>query len=188
MSSKRRIQSSRANGAKSHGPISPESRQKVSLNALRHGLAAKTLVLSNESTPRFENLLQAYLGRFRPSDDFETDLVEQMVAAKWRQRRLWCIETALLDHEMDKQEKELDEKYEQIDQETRLAIAFKGLTDKSNSLPLLTRYETRLHRQHEKALEQILSLRAGAVPNEPSPINEHPTLPAPSDAEPARVA
>jgi hypothetical protein len=180
MSSQRRIDSSRANGAKSRGPVSPETRRKVSLNALRHGLVAKTLVLSNESTERFQSLLAAYLERFSPIDDFETDLVEQMVAAKWRQRRLWGLETALLDHEMDFQEKEIDKKYKRTDEETRVALAFKSLADNSNSLHLITRYETRLHRQYEKAFEQLMAARSAKIPIEPSPGNGHLSLSVPA--------
>jgi hypothetical protein len=153
---------------------------------LRHGLAANTLLLSNESPERFEMLHSAYVEQFRPANDFEADLVEQMVAAKWRQRRLWGIESALFDHEMDTQEEEIDKKYEQIDQPTRLALAFKSLADNSNSLHLLTRYEARLHRQYEKALEQLLAVRAANLPIEPSPTNEHPQVdpPVPSPAAP----
>jgi len=53
------------------------------------------------------------------------------------------------------------------------------------------RYETRLHMVYQRALHNLLLLRA-AVPNEPSPISEHspsrplPALPAPGDPSAAQ--
>ena len=39
------------------------------------------------------------------------------------------------------------------------------------------RYETRLHMIYQRAFHNLLLLRA-AIPNDPSPISEHPLLPA----------
>src|SRR5687767_12832283 len=81
MSSRRRILASRANGAKSLGPKTTEGKCRASQNALRHGMAAETLVLTNESRSRFEALLAAYIERFQPRDEVEADLIEEIVAA-----------------------------------------------------------------------------------------------------------
>jgi hypothetical protein len=86
MSSLRRINSSRANGAKSRGPVTPGGKRISSGNALRHGLAAESVVLSTESRPRFEALLDSYMEKFQPRDQVEADLVEEMAVSKWRQR------------------------------------------------------------------------------------------------------
>src|SRR5947207_5059715 len=123
MSSQRRIDASRANGAKSNGPTTPEGQQTSSLNALRHGLTANTVVLTNESKDRFDQVLDSYADHFQPQDEVEMDLVEELAVAKWRQRRAWAIETATLDHELDQQNLESDEKWQQLDHPTRLALA-----------------------------------------------------------------
>ncbi len=91
-----KIESARANGAKSHGPVTPEGRQISSLNALRHGLVAQTVVLTNESQNCFQQVFQAYIDHFQPVDDIEVDFVEEMAVAKWHQRRAWAIQTAAL--------------------------------------------------------------------------------------------
>ena len=74
------------------------------MNALRHGLTSKTLVLANESPAKFDQLLQMYIEKFQPQDGVEMNLVDEMVAARWRQQRGWVIQTAALDLQMEKEE------------------------------------------------------------------------------------
>src|SRR3954470_12654562 len=88
--------SSRNLKKKAAGTKSPEGIKRSSINALAHGLTAKTLVLPNESQAEFNQLRLDYFNRFRPSDTVEMDLVDDLVAARWRLRRLIATETASL--------------------------------------------------------------------------------------------
>jgi len=83
MSSQRKINSARANGAKSRGPKTEAGRKASSMNALTHGLYAKGVVLGNESGEQHRQLLQAYVQQFQPEGPAETDLADEMVAANW---------------------------------------------------------------------------------------------------------
>ena len=97
MSSLRRINSSRANGACSRGPITAEGKEHSSANALRHGLLAKCVVLQNESRECFDDLVTQHIQGFAPADGVEFAMIEEMVAANWRMRRAWAIENSLMD-------------------------------------------------------------------------------------------
>ncbi len=168
MSSLRRIRSSRANGARSAGPKTPEGKRRSSQNALRHGLLARCAVLENESPEAFHNLLAEYLARFGPLDGVELGIVEEMVVSFWRTRRTWAMETGLLNTGLSSQPPG--------DEVHRIAAAFTA-ENTAPRLALLHRYETRLHRIFQRALHNILLLRAAALPNEPSPISGHPGQP-----------
>jgi hypothetical protein len=53
MSSIRKIESSRANGALSRGPVTESGKQISSQNARRHALLARIVLLENESPDGF---------------------------------------------------------------------------------------------------------------------------------------
>src|SRR5215216_7315036 len=99
---KRKI--ARENGAKAAGTKSQQGIEASSKNALKHGLSSTTVVLAVESQPKFDILFQAYIEKFQPQDAVEMGFVNQMVAARWRQQRIWEIQTAAIDLEMEIQE------------------------------------------------------------------------------------
>jgi len=157
MSSQRKINSARANGAKSHGPKTEAGRKASSLNAVTHGLYAHGVVLATESSERHKKMLASYVQQFQPQGPSEMDLIEEMVAAKWRQRRLWAIETDLLEGEISTQTEKLDKKYSRYPPLYPLSSAYDALTSKS--LPFLTRHESRLERTYHRALKTLLELQ-----------------------------
>ena len=170
MSSTRRIDASRANGARSRGPVTESGKQISSQNACRHGLLARCVVVEGESHEGFEETLTEHLERFQPADGVELGIVEEMVAASWRMRRAWAIESRLLTDCVDAQPP--------CDPTGRLTAAFNSLAD-SPALALLHRYETRLHRMYQRGLRNLQLLQTEEIPNEPSPISEHPPAPEP---------
>ena len=176
-SSLRRILASRANGACSLGPSTPEGKLRSSQNATRHGLLARCIVMDQESLGSFEALWLQHLDSLQPVGGVELGMVEEMVASYWRMRRAWAIETRLLEDAANIQEGESDPL-------GRIAAAFTTLAA-APALALMHRYETRLHLVYQRSLHNLLLLRALAVPNEPSPISGHSDAPGPSrDAPP----
>src|SRR5580692_12045384 len=141
MSSLRRVQSSKANGALSKGPSTPAGKERSSLNALRHGLCANCIVLDHESRENFLILLQQHIDRLQPADEVEFGMIEEMCAAYWRQRRAWSIETGLFDRQMALQP--------DGGVRDRMAVALDNLAA-SRSLALLQRYEARDHLMYQR--------------------------------------
>jgi hypothetical protein len=176
MSSRQKRKQARQNGAKAAGTKSPAGIQKSSANSLKHGLTGKAIVLTNESQSQFDDLHQTYVVEFRPESGVEMDLIDQMVAAQWRLRRIWRMQTAALDLKMDRQEAEIAKNFQQIDQATRVTVAFTALANEEKSLDLFLRYETAYTRMYQRALNTLLKLR-----------RERPEPPAEQEVEPEKT-
>ena len=151
----RRIESSRANGARSRGPTTEEGKLRASENAMRHGLLAKCVVVPGESGELFEAMLGQHLERFEPADGVEFAMVEDLAAAYWRMRRAWAMETAMLGEALGEQPPEGTGA-------ARLARAFRALAAEPG-LGLLHRYEARLHRMYQRALGNLAALQSEAA-------------------------
>jgi len=166
MSSLRRIEASRANGARSKGPVTPEGKKRSAMNAMRHGLLSDVVVLEGEGEENFQLLLEQHVERLQPADGVEYALVEEMAAAYWRLHRNWAMEKRMIDTQA---RNELSR-----DPLDRYVAAFRTLSA-GTAYPLLHRYETRLHNMYQRALRTFLHLRAAKfldepkaeVPNEP---------------------
>ncbi len=97
----------------------PEGLHNSAQHALRHGLTAKTLVLFNESQTKFDELMEAFIQKFQPTDE----------VARWRLRCIWLIQTAAIDLQMDRMAPEIVEQFQVIIHPKRLSLAF---TTKAN--------------------------------------------------------
>ena len=180
--SSKKSATARANGAKSHGPATAAGLARSSRNATRHGLSTRaaalpptSIVLGEESPADFQRLLDSYLDEFAPTSPIEVELVETMVSARWRLRRLANIETILLGNEMDTSVEDVARDLAEVDREPdvddHLAYAFKRLAEGA-SLHLLNRYEGTINRSYAQAFKQLhllRSLRIRVQPNEPKP-------------------
>jgi hypothetical protein len=158
MRTKKQQAASRRNGSLSRGPVTELGKRTSSLNATTHGITARTLILANESQAAFDEIRHAYFSSFNPTTDAEKDLVVQLVAARWRLRRYWGSETALLDKEMERQAADPNAA-QPLDEAMRCALAFESLANEGRALALLSRYEFRIARTYHDALQSLLNLR-----------------------------
>jgi hypothetical protein len=156
MSSERKIQSSRENGRKSRGATTPEGKRNSARNATRHGLLARNLLLDRESAARFHEVIAGLHDEFQPETPAEIGAVESMAWSRWRQMRLWTLEQAALNAEIQKSRPALPG----ADASTTAAHAFIALGDRSNTLNLFNRYETSYDRQFTRAFRRLLAIRS----------------------------
>src|SRR5579862_1415347 len=157
-----RSDSSRINGSKSSGPITPEGKARSSRNAIKHGLNSNQVVLEHEDRAAFEAMRQSYMERHHPSDQHEADLVETMVSAQWRLNRIVTTEAQLFEKELAVREPEFKKRFNNIEPETKLACAFEHLAE-SRALCLLLRYESQINRTYDRAFKQLQALQAAQI-------------------------
>src|ERR1700680_5120955 len=155
MVSNLKSETARANGAKSRGPTTAEGKEKSSRNAVKHGLTAGSgnILLDSEDPDEFQEIFNKLLGIHVPATPAENDLVEEMVAARWRIRRMWTITTS---------------------PRIPRTRAHRAFSDGSHSLALASRYEPRLQRTYDRAyktLRELQQARKSETPEQPHEIN-----------------
>jgi hypothetical protein len=184
MSSELKSAASRANGAKSHGPKTPEGKEASSRNALKHGFTAcNTFILQCESLDEYKEFLAEHLAIHQPATPPEKELVAQMAIARWRIRRFVGAETVLLDCEMARNHAKVDKEFAPTDSDIHLAMAIKSLADESRTLSLMSRYESRLQRCHDKAYAALRELQKSRTSQPaPEPVPAAAPVPAPAAA------
>jgi len=152
---------SATNGALSQGPTSPEGKARSARNAEKHGMYSNAVLLHHECPEAFAAHRDGYYQRFQPASGPETDLVDQMIAASWRLRRIAALETAAIDHTIDGQRTELAATYEALDPETRTHLAIEKSAVDSEMLVTYHRFQSSLQRLYDRAHRNLRLLKPG---------------------------
>ena len=79
-----RAEASRANGRRSHGPISPEGKERSRRNGCKDGLTGKGIVLPPDAAAEVDRREAEFARDFRPRNAVERELVRQMALGSWR--------------------------------------------------------------------------------------------------------
>src|ERR1700690_2463277 len=86
----------RANAQHSTGPRSESGKQRSALNALTHGLTARTAVLPSEDPAAYEQHHRQFHDEYRPGTPTETQLVHELADTSWRMNRIPLLEADVL--------------------------------------------------------------------------------------------
>jgi hypothetical protein len=88
---------SRRNGAGSTGPWTAAGKARAARNALKHGFAARKLVLLDDENPaEFRAFAKALQAELAPEGRLQIDLVGRIAMAAWRARRADRLEAGVL--------------------------------------------------------------------------------------------
>ena len=165
------IAASRANGAKSRGPKTPEGKAIAAQNAIRHGCLAKLTVMAGEDAQAFMQLSANLIHAFHPTDEHECNLVETMLICMWRRNRALAMETAGMSLLVLKQAALTSPTPDSLNPTDTHSIAFRGFVasvEENHALDLLHRYEARHTRAYERAAKSLDAYRKARQTN-PSP-------------------
>src|SRR5579864_5301481 len=92
MATLKQFEANRRNAQKSTGPKTPEGKAACSMNALRHGLRARSVVLPGEDPTEFHQLCNDLESEWHPKSRTEQFYVEQMAVSQWKLTRMEVVE------------------------------------------------------------------------------------------------
>ena len=95
MTSEGKAEANRRNALRSTGPKTPEGKRAVRLNALRHGLLSQEVLLPGEDADALRELGENLRAELQPVGELENLLVDRIIAAVWKLRRLGRVEAGI---------------------------------------------------------------------------------------------
>jgi len=95
MTSFRQIEANRRNAQLSTGPVTEEGKRRSRLNAVRHGLAAETVIDALEDAEDYQAFELAVTADYDAQSAVERELVLRLASLLWRLRRATAIESGL---------------------------------------------------------------------------------------------
>ncbi len=90
------IEANRRNSQQSTGPRSDAGKQKSSLNALRHGLTARVVVLPTEDLAAYQRFSAEFLAALAPETFVERQYAQTIIDTQWRLNRVRGLEDGML--------------------------------------------------------------------------------------------
>ena len=142
MTSDKQIDANRQNALKSTGPKTPDGKDAVRLNALRHGLLSEEILLPGEDEEALRELTEGLRDELQPVGELEGLLVDRITSLLWRLRRLARVEAGVF----------LQESYGDVrdSDASTLGLAFIRDGNGANAFSKLSRYETTMERASTK--------------------------------------
>ncbi|MGE3817878.1 MAG: hypothetical protein AB7I30_00435, partial [Isosphaeraceae bacterium] len=129
MTSATRVEANRLNALKSTGPKTPEGKARSRQNALKHGLAAESVVVASaEDAEAFAARLADWIADARPRGPIEQALVEHACLADWKLRRSARQEAAALSHHA----RRAADEHDRLERERAVEIGRRLLSDPIN--------------------------------------------------------
>ncbi|MFC1657262.1 hypothetical protein ACFL2P_01645 [Candidatus Moduliflexota bacterium] len=166
MTTAKQLEANRKNAQKSTGPRTPKGKSVSRLNALKHGLLSKEVLLPSGEQ---KEALEAFSGRLRadlrPEGEMEHLLVDRIVAATWRLRRVLQVEAEVYEDEGHGD----SFTFRRLDEYQGPGHAFHRVAGTRDTFLKLSRYEAAIERSLYRALHELQRLQAARMGNTPPP-------------------
>ncbi len=163
--SQKQLEANRQNALKSTGPKTPEGKAVVALNPIKHGLLSKEVLLAHEDENSLVELGKRLRHQLAPVGELEIMLVDRIIAAFWRLRRILRIEKDLVDKkvsdEIARMAKTTWGRKKNKDSSPPPSVnLYEALEYKFSYFESFQRYETHIERGIYKALHELQRLQA----------------------------
>lgn len=145
MTSEMQISANKANAQKSTGPTTAVGKAKASQNAIKHGLLSHDLLINDEKQQDLKLFRKMIYETLCPVGAVEELLVEKIINAIWRLRRLTTAESEFFGSDSASFKKRINQ-------------VFYG--NSGNCLNILSRYESTLERSFYRAVHELQRIQA----------------------------
>jgi hypothetical protein len=171
MSSQRQIEANRRNALKSTGPTSATGKAASSMNALKSGIHAKSLILPSEKLADLEQLIDDYYQRHNPDSPEARFYLDEVIHCEWLLRRYRTAETQMWDYE--------NESSFSIDRKNPLGKSAALGSNHFSKLQYRVDATRRAYHRSLKALKE-LKAEAAATATQPVTVEDSPDPPSPN--------
>ncbi len=151
-----RIEANRINALNSTGP---KDTSLTRLNALKHGILSREVLLDGEDKETLEELGKGLRMELAPQGELENIFVDRILSSTWRLKRAIRVERDYIQAEYhDCKFDKFSRTKRQDDKAWNLVVARE--LGNSNAWLNLVRYETTIEKQIYKALHELLRLQS----------------------------
>ncbi len=168
MSTLRQIEANRRNAQKSTGPTSATGKAASSMNALKTGLHAKSLLLPEENLADLQLLIDEYYQTHQPATPEARCLLDDLIRCEWALRRFDRIEAEMWPFQQQ-------DSY-RVEEDYPLG---KAATHHSSTFSKLQYRTDATRRARDRALKSLQQLEARPVPVPEPAVSPSPQIPSP---------
>ena len=145
------------NAQHSTGPRTAESKQRVRLNALKHGLYSQTILVPVAEKAAYDHHAQLLEARYRPVGDIELELVQTLHEYRWRFACAIATEQNLRRLTEEQQLESVDQLVGEQDEDSRRALAQAAAFQANAHLfDQLSRHMSRLERTMDRTQRELV--------------------------------
>jgi hypothetical protein len=155
--------------SKSTGPKTSEGKRKSSMNALRHGLTGRVVVLPTEDMNAYHAFCNELMKDLKPEGPLEKQYAQTFCDTQWRLNRARSTEDSMFALGHFEKAGEIDPGHPEIHAALTNGRVFR---ERSKEFVNLSLYEQRLNRTLKESLRQLQELQAKRIAQRQAALDE----------------